>query len=112
MAALTKLGSSPYGIRYQLDGAAGAVTKTQAQLVADLDEGPLKALLSRITTDAAWTALNNDVRFVFHITSFLSVNPDNVTVTWAGAPRTLSFTFGQTGNAYRVDTRFLPTPIM
>lgn len=111
MAALTKLGTTPYIIRYQLDGVAGAAVKTQAQLLSDLAAGALKELLGRITTDAAWSNLNNDPRFVLDAIAFLSVANDLPVMTWSTAGgRNLTCSFGQTGNAYRVNVRFLPTP--
>ena len=113
MATLTKLDSTPHGIRYQLDGAAGGVTKTQAQLIADLSAGSLKAMLQRISTDAEWTALTNDLRFVFVSNTIQTVGADLVTAIWSvSGGRNLAFAFAQTGNAYLVDLRFLPTPVI
>lgn len=111
MAALTKLGSTPNSVRYQLDGNSGGVSKTQAQLLADLDAGPLKEILTRISTNAAWTALTNDLRFIVYGRTIQTVAADDWTVVWStGGGRNLAFGFGQTGNAYVIDLRFVPTP--
>lgn len=112
MATLTKLGTTPHAIRYQLDGASGGVSKTQAALIADLAAGPLKALLQKITTDAAWAALANDPRFMFDAVTIQFAAADNWTQAWnTGGGRSLNFAFGQTGNAYQIALRFVPTPI-
>lgn len=112
---LAKMGATPYAIRYDVTGATGGTaTKTQADLLTDLAEGPLKALLKAITTDNAWTALNADPRFLISAIEYLSDggHTDKVLFSWTTAgpgARVISVGMGAGGQSHRLDIRFLPS---
>jgi len=58
--------ATPYGVKFAASLTAGNFLFTQANLLAALPAGPLKALLS--TSDAVvWTALLNDPRLLVSI---------------------------------------------
>ena len=112
---LTKTGATPYAIRYDVvSGTGGTATKTQAALVAELAAGPLKALLEAISTDAAWTALNNDLRFQVNAIGELSASDDTdkVVFSWSTSGpgnRVISVGAGGGNQAHRLDIRFFPS---
>jgi hypothetical protein len=68
-ATLTKVSAAPHALKYSYvaDGS-DTVIKTQTQLVADCAAGPLKELLRKSYSPAAWTALCEGTLFSVYLT--------------------------------------------
>lgn len=108
--SIASTNATAHRIRYGVGGTGGAATlnRAQADVVSDCAEGPLKQLLSSITTDAAWTALNNDPRITLIATPRGQVADADLGVTFIiSSGRRLGFgtTAGVSGE-YSVDVVF------
>jgi len=70
-AILTNVQSTPYALKYEWvhDGSgSGSDSVTQAQMIGDAAPGPLKLLLSAITTDGIWNALDASAEISSYVT--------------------------------------------
>lgn len=102
--------ATPHGIKVvvAIDAGGGSVDLSKTTLIAALAQGPLRAFLNSLTTNAAWAALLDDPRFFVSLyTNFIpAINLSPGEISMGISP--LRFQFASSTEAvFTAQLRFL-----